>query len=198
MPRKKVIVKVKPEDEEELEKIKKGKSDRRAVKARKAADKEARKSKEEEKKTAKGKKATKKSVAEEEKEVIKETTAEEIDAVSLDEVAEGLEAFEEEETTELEREMVASEKEFDEEIQEERIYIVPLARESHKAPYWKRTKRAIKALREFVTRHMKPEELYIDPEVNERLWENGIKNPPRKIRIRVTKSTEGFVRVFLA
>ena len=85
-----------------------------------------------------------------------------------------------------------------EEIQEERIYTVPLARGFMKAPKWKRSKKAVKVLREFVTRHMKPEDLYIDPEVNERIWENGIKNPPRKIQVRITKSEEGLVRVFLA
>ncbi|MBD3353481.1 MAG: 50S ribosomal protein L31e [Candidatus Lokiarchaeota archaeon] len=92
---------------------------------------------------------------------------------------------------------MASEAQFEEEIQEERIYNVPLAREFMKAPKWKRSKKAMTALKDFVIRHMKPEALYIDPEVNSRMWENGIKNPPRKLRIRVTKSVEGLVRVFL-
>ena len=47
---------------------------------------------------------------------------------------------------------------------------------------------------------MKPEAelVYISQEINERLWENGIKNPPRKIRIRAVKTVEGLVRVYLA
>ncbi|MBN2156352.1 MAG: 50S ribosomal protein L31e [Candidatus Lokiarchaeota archaeon] len=124
-------------------------------------------------------------------------TSEQIDSLSIDDVAQELSAFEEE-PSEVEREISAAEEEFEEEIQEERIYTIPLAREFQKAPNWNRTKRAMKVLRKFVTRHMKPEALYISQEVNELLWENGIKKPPRKIRVRVTKSVEGLVRVFPA
>jgi large subunit ribosomal protein L31e len=124
-------------------------------------------------------------------------TSEQIDSLSIDDVTQELSAFEEE-PSEVEREISAAEEEFEEEIQEERIYVVPLAKEFQKAPNWNRTKRAMKALKKFVNRHMKPEVLYISQEVNERMWENGIKNPPRKIRVRLTKSVEGLVRVFLA
>ncbi len=124
-------------------------------------------------------------------------TSEEIDSLSIDDVTQELSTFEEE-PSDVEREITAAEEEFEEEIQEERIYVVPLAKEYMKAPNWNRTKRAVKALRKFVSRHMKPEAIYLSQEVNERLWENGIKNPPRKIRVRVTKSVEGLVRVFLA
>lgn len=124
-------------------------------------------------------------------------TSEEIDSLSIDDVTQELSTFEEE-PSEVEREISAAEEEFEEEIQEERIYVVPLAKDYMKTPNWNRTKRAIKTLRKFVERHMKPEALYVSQEVNERLWENGIKNPPRKIRVRVTKSVEGLVRVYLA
>jgi large subunit ribosomal protein L31e len=123
--------------------------------------------------------------------------SEQIDSLSIDDVAQELSTFEEE-PSEIEREITEAEEEFEEEIQEERIYVVPLAKEYMKSPNWNRTKRAVKALKKFVTRHMKPEALYLSQEVNERLWENGIKNPPRKIRVRVTKTVEGLVRVFLA
>jgi len=124
-------------------------------------------------------------------------TSEQIDSLSIDDVTQELSTFEDE-PSEVEREISAAEEEFEEEIQEERIYVVPLAKDYMKAPNWNRTKRAVKSLRKFVTRHMKPEALYVSQEVNERLWENGIKNPPRKIRVRVTKSVEGLVRVYLA
>ena len=124
-------------------------------------------------------------------------TSEQIDSLSIDDVTQELSTFEEE-PSDVDREISEAEEEFEEEIQEERIYVVPLAKEYMKAPNWNRTKRAVKALQKFVNRHMKPEALYISQEVNERLWENGIKNPPRKIRVRVTKSVEGLVRVFLA
>ncbi|TFG19235.1 MAG: hypothetical protein EU530_06870 [Promethearchaeota archaeon] len=124
-------------------------------------------------------------------------TSEQIDSLSIDDVTQELSTFEDEPSA-VEREISAAEEEFEEEIQEERIYVVPLAKDFRKAPNWNRTKRAVKTLRTFVNRHMKPEALYVSQEVNERLWENGIKNPPRKIRVRVTKSVEGLVRVYLA
>jgi large subunit ribosomal protein L31e len=122
----------------------------------------------------------------------------ETEKLSIDEVVEEVEAFKEEAPSELEKDMIAAENKFEEEIQEERIYTVPLAKLWGNTFKGKKTKKAMKCLHEFVTQHMKPEVIYIDPEVNRRLWENGIRNPPRKLRIRVTKSTEGLVRVYLA
>lgn len=148
--------------------------------------------------------AKKKVIVKEDEEEIDEeedsdTTSQDLDDLSIDDVVEGLDAFEEEEEpSELERDMLVSEGQFEEEIQEERVYTVPLAKKFRKAPNWRRTKKAVKVLREFVEQHMKPEWIYIAPEVNERLWENGIKNPPRKLRIKCTKSVEGLVRVYLA
>ena len=154
------------------------------------------------KERVKGKKSKKKAIVSVEQEILDaetEKTSEEIDALELDEISEEISAFEEE-TSEIEREVLASEEEFEEEIQEERIYTVPLAKEFMKTKNWKRTKKAVKALRQFAVRHMKPEAdmVFISQDVNERLWENGIKNPPRKIRVRMTKSVEGLVRVYLA
>ena len=45
---------------------------------------------------------------------------------------------------------------------------------------------------------MKPDEIIIDPTVNELIWRNGIKNPPRRIRVRLSKDDEGVVTVNLA
>ncbi|MHA1719036.1 MAG: 50S ribosomal protein L31e [Promethearchaeota archaeon] len=132
---------------------------------------------------------------EEVKEEIEETPAEDVDAFDLEETP-----VSEEELSEIEQEIKEAESEFEEEIQEERYYVVPLAKKGfEKVPRWKRSKKAIIVLREYLTRHMKPEgEVYISQELNERIWENGIKNPPRKIRIRVTKSVDGIVRAYLA
>ena len=124
---------------------------------------------------------------------VKETPEEDIDAFDLNEVPKE----EEEEVTDIEREMAG--QEFEEEIQEERFYNIPLAKEFLKTPKWKRAKRAVKITREFLTRHMKPVgPVYLSQELNERIWENGIKSPPRKLRVRVTKSVDGVVRAYLA
>ncbi|MCF2135791.1 MAG: 60S ribosomal protein L31 [Candidatus Thorarchaeota archaeon] len=90
------------------------------------------------------------------------------------------------------------EEEEEEEIVEERIYTVPLRKAYWTGSRLRRAKRAVRILKEFVERHMKPEELNIHPDVNERIWSRGIQKPPRRIRIRVTKNTDNLVRVYLA
>jgi large subunit ribosomal protein L31e len=90
-------------------------------------------------------------------------------------------------------------KEKEEEIVEERIYTVPLGR-AWGVPRGKHSPRAVRLLRSFIVRHMKAEEdmIRIVNEVNEKIWSKGIQKPPRKIRIRATKDTEGIVTVHLA
>ncbi|MHA2046085.1 MAG: 50S ribosomal protein L31e [Candidatus Thorarchaeota archaeon] len=110
---------------------------------------------------------------------------EEIDDAPTD--AEEVEAVPEEE-----------EPEEEEEIIDERIYTVPLRRAYWTGPRTRRSNKAVKVLRKFVERHMKPEEILIQPEVNERIWSRGIQKPPRRVRIRATKNSENLVRVYLA
>ncbi len=69
----------------------------------------------------------------------------------------------------------------------ERIYNVPLKLGWLKVPRWRRAEKAVKFLREFAKRHMKGEEVVIDPEVNKIIWSRGAKNPPRKIRVLMEK-----------
>lgn len=98
----------------------------------------------------------------------------------------------------------------EEEIVEEKIYTIPLAKATVRPPK-KRAPRAIQLIREFVTKHMKitmkveeeEEEgelprLIISSEVNEKIWAKGIKKPPRKIRVRAAKDSDGNVTVYLA
>ena len=86
----------------------------------------------------------------------------------------------------------------EEEIIDERIYTVPLRKAYWTGTRLRRSNRAVRILREFVERHMKPEELLIQPEVNERIWARGIQKPPRRVRIRATKNSDNLVRVYLA
>ena len=90
------------------------------------------------------------------------------------------------------------ELEEEEEIIDERIYTVPLRRAYWTGTRLRRSNRAVSILKKFVERHMKPEELLIQPEVNERIWNRGIQKPPRRIRIRATKNADNLVRVYLA
>lgn len=82
----------------------------------------------------------------------------------------------------------------------ERTYTVPLRKEWLKTPKWKRTKKAVKALKIFIAKHMKvPErdidEVKIDSWVNKALWLRGIKKPPHKITVKAIKDSEGNVKV---
>ena len=126
-----------------------------------------------------------------------EEEIEEIEEFSLDEISEEEEISEifEEEVGVIEE--VEEEEVPKEEIIDERIYVIPLAK-ARKGPRNKWAKKSIRYLREFMTRHFKPESLIISQEVNERIWERGIQKPPRKLKVRVTKNIDGLCVVYLA
>jgi len=95
-------------------------------------------------------------------------------------------------------EAAAAEEEEEEEIIDERIYTVPLRKAYWTGSRLRRANKSVRILKEFVERHMKPEELLIQPEVNEQIWARGIQSPPRRLRIRATKNSDNLVRVYLA
>ncbi len=70
---------------------------------------------------------------------------------------------------------------------EERIYTIPLRKEFIKAPSYRKTKRALSAIKQFLARHMKAEEVKIGKYLNLELWKNGRKNPPPRIKIKAIK-----------
>lgn len=76
------------------------------------------------------------------------------------------------------------------EVVEERIYTVPLWKVLRYKRGFHRAKRAARFLRDFVSRHMKNPNVKISPEVNEVIWGRGIRNPPRRIRVKVVRTSE--------
>jgi large subunit ribosomal protein L31e len=95
---------------------------------------------------------------------------------------------------------MSSEKETklsDSEIAEERVYTVPF-RDVKKTPKNRRSNKAIRVLRDFMIRHMKSEEIIINPKVNDKIWERGMENPPNKLKVKAIKSRDGVVEVLLA
>jgi large subunit ribosomal protein L31e len=68
----------------------------------------------------------------------------------------------------------------------EKIFTIPLRRDFLKAPKWKRTNRSVRTVKDFLKRHMKVEEVKLNAELNEALWEKGSKNPPSKIKVHST------------
>lgn len=50
-------------------------------------------------------------------------------------------------------------------------------------------------IKEFAEHHMKTEQIKIDPELSQEVWKRGIRSPPRKIRVRMSKTEDGYVMV---
>ena len=69
-----------------------------------------------------------------------------------------------------------------------REYVVPLRRKTLKAPKWRRSKKAVSVLKEFIQKHMKTDNVIICNELNEAIWGQGIKNPPGKVEVIALKS----------
>jgi large subunit ribosomal protein L31e len=85
----------------------------------------------------------------------------------------------------------------------EREYVVPLRRKTQKVPRYKRAKKAIKVLKEFIAKHMRVEErdlrlVKVDRYLNEEIWFRGIKKPPAKIKVKAIKNSDGSVNIELA
>ena len=67
---------------------------------------------------------------------------------------------------------------------EEKIFIINLRREFLKKPHYKRAKKAVKAVREFISRHLKVNEVNIGKYLNHKILERGTSNPPSKIKVK--------------
>jgi large subunit ribosomal protein L31e len=74
----------------------------------------------------------------------------------------------------------------------EQIYTIPL-REVKDYPVWKRSNKAIKVIREYLSKHMKVDEdkIKISNALNESVWARGIEKPPLKVRVKAVRSDEG-------
>ncbi|MEM2917911.1 MAG: 50S ribosomal protein L31e [Candidatus Altiarchaeota archaeon] len=70
--------------------------------------------------------------------------------------------------------------------EDERVYMVPLGN-AFQTPKTRRARKAINMIREFLKRHTKTENIKIDSSLNEKIWERGIKKPPRRIKVKVIK-----------
>jgi len=72
----------------------------------------------------------------------------------------------------------------------EKLYTIPLRKEFRKAPNYKRTSRAVKAIRDFIKKHMKNENVKIGKYLNLEIWKHGRKNPPARIKVKVFTEKE--------
>lgn len=76
----------------------------------------------------------------------------------------------------------------------ERIYTINLGKVLL-SPNNRRAKRAINMIRAFATKHMKSENVKIEEEISHLVWERGIRHPPRKIRVKLSKDDDGNIIV---
>ena len=79
----------------------------------------------------------------------------------------------------------------------ERTYNIPLRKHFRKAPKYKKTNRAVSALRSFLSKHMKSEDVKLGKNLNQHLWKQGIRNPPHHVKVTAIKDDEGVVRAEL-
>lgn len=87
-------------------------------------------------------------------------------------------------------------------IELEREYVVPLKRGVLNVPRYRRAKKAIRVLKEFIVQHMQIRDrdlrkVKIDTYLNNELWFRGIKKPANKIKVKA-KKIDGIVYVELA
>jgi large subunit ribosomal protein L31e len=66
---------------------------------------------------------------------------------------------------------------------EQKEYNIPLRKEFLKVPKYKRAKKAVTAIKEFLKKHMKKDDIKIGPKLNDNVWEKGIKNPPHHVKV---------------
>lgn len=77
----------------------------------------------------------------------------------------------------------------------EREYVIPLRNKWKRVPRYKRANKAIKAIKEFLARHMKIrsrdlKKIKIDKYLNEEIWFRGIKKPPARIKVKAIKEKD--------
>ena len=82
-------------------------------------------------------------------------------------------------------------------VLQEHVYVIPL-REARRMPRWKRSNGAIKDIRKYLAKHMKSEDVKLNQDINERVWNRGSSKPPSKIRVRAMKMEDGQVQAELA
>lgn len=80
----------------------------------------------------------------------------------------------------------------------ERTYNIPLRKEWLKANRYRRTEKAVIAVQNFLTRHMKSTNVHLGKFLNEHLWARGVRHPPHHVKIIATKEDDGKVTAELA
>ena len=76
----------------------------------------------------------------------------------------------------------------------ERVYTINLGK-ALLSQSQHRAVRAINMIKEFARHHMKVETVKIEEELAHLIWSRGVRSPPRKVRVRMSKTDDGFILV---
>lgn len=71
----------------------------------------------------------------------------------------------------------------------EKVYTIPL-RDAFAVSKTKRANSATKTVKEYLTGKLKLSDVKLDQSINKALWMKGMKKPPRRIKIKVTKEED--------
>ncbi|KAK8034918.1 hypothetical protein PG993_009913 [Apiospora rasikravindrae] len=68
-----------------------------------------------------------------------------------------------------------------------REYTIHLHKRLHGATFKKRAPKAIKEIKEFAHKTMGTSDVRLDPQLNKKVWEQGVKGVPYRIRVRISR-----------
>ncbi|KAF4589430.1 60S ribosomal protein L31 [Ophiocordyceps camponoti-floridani] len=68
-----------------------------------------------------------------------------------------------------------------------REYTINMHKRLHGVTFKKRAPRAIKEIKAFATKSMGTSDVRIDPQLNKKVWECGVKGVPFKLRVRISR-----------
>jgi len=71
------------------------------------------------------------------------------------------------------------------------VYTIPLRKVFETKPSYKRSSKAVAAVKSFVSKHTKASEVRVSQKLNQEIWEKGGKKPPRRVQVKVTKDDQG-------
>jgi large subunit ribosomal protein L31e len=68
-----------------------------------------------------------------------------------------------------------------------RDYTIHLSKRIHKMQFKRKAPRAIKEIRKFAQGAMGTKDVRIDSTLNKHIWSTGIRNPPTRVRVRLSR-----------
>ncbi|CAB9525494.1 60S ribosomal protein L31 [Seminavis robusta] len=68
-----------------------------------------------------------------------------------------------------------------------RDYTIHLSKRIHKQQFKNRAPRAVKEIRKFAQKTMGTQDVRMDSRLNKFVWSTGIKNPPTRVRVRLSR-----------